>query len=98
MQERFYTGDTLPPMISIAHRAQKVKGYSEKDVGSLRSPHRLYRTSVRRMPDASASPHPLKYSQILSGLEVDKVCGTRIILSISKTTTCNKGEASCNTI
>lgn len=72
MQERFYTGDTLPPMISIAHRAQKVKGYSEKDVGSLRSPHRLYRTSVRRMPGASASPHPLKYSQILSGLEVDK--------------------------
>ena len=72
MQERFYTGDTLPPMISIAHRAQKVKGYSEKNVSSLRSPHRLYRTSVRRMPDASASPHPLKYSQILSGLEVDK--------------------------
>lgn len=73
MQERFYTGDTLPPMISIAHRAQKVKGRIEKkNVGSLRSPHRLYRTSVRRMPSASASPHPLKYSQILSGLEVDK--------------------------
>ena len=72
MQERFYRGDTLPPMISIAQRGQKVKGYREKDVGSLRSPQRLYRTSVGRMPDASASPHPLKYSQILSGLEVDK--------------------------
>ena len=34
MQERFYTGDTLPPMISIAHRAQNVKGRIEKKMSA----------------------------------------------------------------
>lgn len=68
MQERFYTGDTLPPMISIPHLGRKVKGYSEKDVGSLRSPRRIYRTSVRRMPERLTPPPCRIVPQIISNI------------------------------
>ena len=67
MQERFHTGDTLPPMISIAHRAQKVKGRIEKRM-SARSARltaftvRVYAAYLTHLPRRILS-NILKYYQ-----------------------------------